>query len=159
MFSKIKKIIPVIVSLVLFDYLTKYFVKTKFFPFTKINVIEHFLNLVYVKNKGIAFGFLSTLPEYMRKIFLIWIPVLTCVVLFFYILSSKKISKLATVGFILIISGAIGNLIDRIFYGYVVDFLDFYFKGFHWPAFNFADSYISVGIFFIFLDTFVKGKS
>ncbi len=159
MFSKIKKIIPVIVSLVLFDYLTKYFVKTKFFPFTKINVIEHFLNLVYVKNKGIAFGFLSTLPEYMRKIFLIWIPVLTCVVLFFYILSSKKISKLATVGFILIISGAIGNLVDRIFYGYVVDFLDFYFKGFHWPAFNFADSYISVGIFFIFLDTFVKKNS
>lgn len=159
MFSKIKKIIPVIVSLVLFDYLTKYFVKTKFFPFTKINVIEHFFNLVYVKNKGIAFGFLSTLPEYMRKIFLIWVPVLTCVVLFFYILSSKKISKLATVGFILIISGAIGNLIDRIFYGYVVDFLDFYFKGFHWPAFNFADSYISVGIFFIFLDTFVKKNS
>ena len=156
MVSKIKKIVPIIVILVLFDYLTKYFIKTKFFPFTQVKIIAHYLNLVYVKNTGIAFGLLSTIPEYMRKIFLIWIPVITCVVLFLYILYSKKISKIATVGFTLIIAGAIGNLIDRIFYGYVVDFLDFYFKGFHWPAFNFADSYISVGIFFIFLDTFVK---
>ena len=159
MISKLKKIVPVIVILVILDYLTKYFVKTKFFPFTKINVINHLFNLVYVKNRGIAFGLLSTLPEYMRNIFLIWIPVVTCVVLFLYILFSKKMSKIATIGFVLIISGAIGNLIDRIFYGYVVDFLDFYFKSFHWPAFNFADSYISVGIFFIFLDTFVKKNS
>jgi len=143
---------------VVIDFITKQIIKTKFFFFTKIRVIDGILNLVYVKNKGIAFGLLRNLPDHLKKYFLIYLPVVIIIILSFYIISAKKISKLTLWGFILIISGALGNLIDRYFYGYVVDFIDVYVKNFHWPAFNFADAYITIGTFLLILDECFRKK-
>ena len=147
--KRIISFIFVVTLLVLLDQVSKYFIKKYFFPFTNITIIKGFFNLIYVKNKGVAFGLLSNLPFIFKKIFLIWIPSFACLALIFYILFAKKISKKAIIGYTLIIAGAIGNLIDRICYGYVVDFFDLYYKNYHWPAFNFADSYITIGIILI----------
>ena len=141
-----------IILLVIADQISKYFVKTHFFSFTHIRLIKNFLSLVYVKNKGVAFGLLSGLPLILKKIFLIWIPSFACIALFLYIIFSKKISKFSLIGYTLIIAGAIGNLVDRALYGFVVDFIDLYYKSFHWPAFNFSDSYISIGIAIIVIE-------
>ncbi len=156
MTNKLKLIVPSVLILAIIDQISKYFIKTHFFFFTKINIIDGMLNLVYVKNKGVAFGFLSELPASFRNPLLIWIPLVTCVVLLLYILFSNSLSKLEIAGFIFIIGGAVGNLIDRIFLGSVVDFLDFYYKNHHWPAFNFADTFISVGIALIFTDVIIR---
>ncbi len=159
--KRLKSIFIINLIFVFFDFLSKLFIKKNFYFFTKKTIINGFLDIVYVKNRGIAFGFLKNISEPLRKIFLIYLPLAIIFVILVYILYSKKISKIAFLGFNLIIAGAIGNLIDRCFYGYVVDFIDCYYKNYHWPAFNFADSYITIGTFLLILDSLLlkkKGK-
>ena len=157
--EKLRKVLIINFILVLIDFASKQIIKhTLTFPFFKIKVIDGFFNIVYVKNKGVAFGFLRHLDGLPRDVFLIYIPAIIIVVIFVYIIFAKKLSKFAFWGFNLIIAGAIGNLIDRFFYGYVVDFLDFYYKNHHWPAFNFADAFISIGTFFLIIDGLFKHK-
>ena len=106
------------------------------------------LNFVYVENRGISFGMIS---EYNIPF---WLGVLSFVISFYVIfLIIKSESKLELIGLSMILGGAIGNGIDRLFAGYVVDFIDLYYKNFHWPAFNFADTFITFGavLFFITL--------
>ena len=156
MSEKLKYILPTVFFLTVIDQISKYYIKTHFFFFTKIRVIEGLLNLVYVRNKGVAFGFLSEISKGFRNPLLIWIPVITCIVLFIYILINKALSKLEIAGFVFIIGGAVGNLIDRIFLGSVIDFIDLYYRNYHWPAFNFADMFISIGIGLIFIDVVLR---
>ena len=153
--EKLKYIIPSVLLLTIIDQATKFYIKTHFFFFTKVRIFKG-INLVYVRNKGVAFGFLSEISKNFRNPLLIWIPVVTCIVLLIYIITSKSLSKFEISGFIFIIGGAVGNLIDRIFLGSVIDFIDIYYKNYHWPAFNFADMFISIGIFFIFLDVLIR---
>jgi len=143
--NKFKFISITIIILLFFDQLSKYFIKTHLYFFAKVTLIKNFIDIVYVKNRGVAFGLLSNLSEKFREPFLIWLPLGIVVFLIGYILFTKKISKLNLIAFTLIIAGALGNLIDRFMFGYVIDFIDVYYKNFHWPAFNFADSYISIG--------------
>ena len=158
--KKIKKILIINFVLILLDFISKQIVKHYFsFPLFKLKVIDGFFNLVYVKNKGIAFGFLRHLDGKLRNFFLIYTPLAIIFVIFLYIIFGKKISKISFLGFNLIIAGAIGNLIDRYFYGYVVDFIDIYYKNFHWPAFNFADSYITIGTILLIIDGLLKDKA
>ncbi len=159
---KLKKILVINFILIFFDFISKQIVKHFFsFPLFKYKVIDGFFNLVYVKNKGVAFGFLRHLEGKLRNFFLIYIPIIIIVIIFLYLIFNKKITRLSFWGFNFIIAGAIGNLIDRYFYGYVVDFIDIYYKNFHWPAFNFADSYITIGIILLIIDGLMpkKGKN
>ena len=109
-------------------------------------VIPGFFNLILVYNKGAAFGILSGLPMLWRQIFFISISVaaLTALIIMQRKLGSRHV--LYSVSFGLISGGAIGNVIDRLRWGKVVDFLDFYISQYHWPAFNVADSSIMIGI-------------
>ena len=151
--TRLKKIFFINAILILFDFISKQIVKNYFtFPFFKYEVIKGFFNLVYVKNRGVAFGLLRNLNGKHRDIFLIYLPLGIILIIFLYLISAKKISKFSFIGFNLIIAGAVGNLIDRYFYGYVVDFIDLYYKNFHWPAFNFADSYITIGTILLIID-------
>ena len=107
------------------------------------------LNIVYVENKGISFGMLS---EYNIPF---WLGILSFAIsLYVIFLIVKSESKLELIGLSLILGGAIGNGIDRLFSGYVIDFIDFYYRNFHWPAFNFADSFITVGAVLFFIKLF-----
>jgi signal peptidase II len=96
-------------------------------------------------NPGAAFGFLSRTPELFRYSFFIGITVLAMLLIIYYLVKSGNEKAIITLSLALIFGGAVGNLIDRIRFGAVVDFLDFYIGNWHWPAFNAADSAITVG--------------
>ena len=141
------------------DIITKNLIKSKLILYESIPVIDGFFNIVYVLNPGAAFSFLHDMNESYRQLFFVAVTIVAIIVVL-YIFAREK-SKINLTGFALILSGAFGNLLDRIFIGKVVDFLDFYYKSYHFPAFNVADSCITIGVSFIIIDMlfFNKKKS
>ncbi|MCK5163286.1 MAG: signal peptidase II [Desulfobacula sp.] len=128
------------------DQITKYIIKINLALYDNIIVIEKFFNITHILNPGGAFGFFASQPLEVRKfIFLFMSSVVAIFVLWFYKRCAADFIFLSY-GLALIFGGAIGNLIDRFRYGKVVDFLDFYIGSAHWPAFNVADSAISIGM-------------
>ena len=133
------------------DQLTKYWVAQTIPKYSVIPVIPDFFNLVHVYNRGAAFGLLSTWsPEYVRYFF-IGTSLIIAVVLGYLYLRTSIEHPLFLWGYSLLLSGALGNLIDRVLFGEVLDFLDFSVGRHHWPAFNVADSLICVGAGFLVL--------
>jgi len=140
-------IIFIVVILVIIDQLTKFLVTKNLVLSKSIPIISNILHLTYIKNTGAAFGIFQNMNS-----ILIWVTFIVIGSILFYF---DKIadSKLSSVFTAFILSGAIGNLIDRIRLGYVVDFIDFGF----WPAFNIADSAITIGVIGLILVSFRKG--
>ncbi len=131
--------------LVFIDLITKYFVVSKLTQFDTIVIIPHFFNIVLVRNKGIAFGLFSEVNGIFKDVILFLIAIL---VMYFLIDFLKNVkSKALCVSIAMIVAGVVGNILDRLINGSVIDFIDLYFKKFHWPSFNFADIYITLGIF------------
>jgi len=127
------------------DQITKAAIVTKFFIHESYAVINGFFNLVYVMNPGAAFGFLANASAIFRYIFFIGITSAVILLIIYYIVKSKSQNMPTVISLTLIFAGAVGNLIDRVRFGAVVDFLYFYIRTWHWPAFNVADSSISLG--------------
>ncbi len=111
-----------------------------------------FLNLTLVHNTGAAFGILSSASGWQNHFF-IFIALVACVVMLWVIWRLDTKDILLATGLMLVLGGAMGNLFDRLIQGYVVDFIDIYFHSWHWPAFNIADSAITVGAVVLALDT------
>jgi len=133
------------------DYVSKVYI-VKHIPYQhSINVINNFFNIVNIHNRGVAFGAFAKFPESYRILFLCGISFLAFLIILYLILFSKDRKCLYILGLSLLGGGAAGNLYGRIVNGYVVDFLDFYFKQYHYPAFNLADSFITVGVFVLLL--------
>lgn len=130
---------------VILDQITKAAISSRFLMHESYEVIGGFFNLVYVMNPGAAFGFLSGASAAFRYIFFIGITSTAISLIIYYLIKSKPGSILSVTSLTLIFAGAVGNLIDRIRFGAVVDFLDVYLGTWHWPAFNVADSAITVG--------------
>ncbi|WP_417913510.1 signal peptidase II [Candidatus Electronema sp. JM] len=135
------------------DQLTKMWVLDSFTSHN-LPVIPGFFNLVLVRNTGAAFGMLSNLPPFWRQLFFISIAVTALIVMVFMQRRMGQENPLYAVSFGLISGGAIGNVIDRLRWGSVVDFLDFHIGSWHWPAFNVADSGITVGVGLFLLTQF-----
>ena len=110
-----------------------------------------FLNFTLVHNTGAAFGFLSNASGWQNILFIV-IASVACLVILWMIRRLEAKDFLLAVGLMLILGGAAGNLLDRLVYGYVIDFIDVYYRAWHWPAFNIADSAISVGAVILVLD-------
>ncbi|SEF68314.1 signal peptidase II [Caloramator fervidus] len=130
------------IALIIFiDHLTKYLAKIKFSSGKELTLIQNYLEFTYVENRGAAFGILKE-----KKFFLVGFTILAVSYMLYYLVANKNLNKWYRVSLILIISGAIGNLIDRIFRGYVIDFIHFYIKNiFDWPVFNVADISVVLG--------------
>ena len=142
-----------IVALLILDQITKFVVRTNFFPGESKSVFASFFSFTYVKNPGVAFGFLAEAPEAWRRPLLLAIPLIACIWLAVLIWQNRKSPNwLLGVSYALIFAGALGNLIDRFYLGFVVDFFFFFFKSSHFPAFNIADSCISVAAALLILD-------
>lgn len=143
--------------IVVLDQITKLIVLDSLPLFHSIKIIPGFFNLTHIHNPGGAFGFLSTnSSSTQRFVFLFASSLAIGLVLYFYNKTPKSFVLLST-GFALVIGGALGNLIDRIRMGKVVDFLDFHIGDLHWPAFNVADSAVSIGmIIFVYHLVFKK---
>ena len=139
-------------AVVFLDYVTKIAVLAAFAP-GEGRALTPFFNLVLVFNKGAAFSFLATAQGW-QTLFFSAIAVVAAIVISFLIVKSEN-KILFCAGLALILGGALGNLYDRIVYGHVVDFLDFHAAGWHFPAFNVADSAISVGAGILILESFL----
>jgi len=135
-----RKSIVLAILLVSLDQLTKYAVSYAFVPGASLEILP-FFHLTYGMNTGIAFSFFQN----SNTFFLIFTLVAMLLIGFWYAKNFEKLPKLINLCVILIFSGAMGNFIDRFFRGHVVDFLDFNIGSYHWPAFNVADSCVTIG--------------
>jgi signal peptidase II len=117
-----------------------------------------FFNLTYVHNTGAAFSFLSEAGGWQRWFFA-GLALVMSVAIAIWLTKLKPHETLLAVALSLVLGGAIGNLIDRLAYGYVIDFLDVYVGDWHWPAFNIADSAITLGIVLMLAESFGLGRS
>lgn len=117
-----------------------------------------FFNLTYVHNTGAAFSFLSEAGGWQRWFFALMAIAISAVLLL-WLKRLQPQETLLAVALALVLGGAIGNLVDRLLYGYVIDFLDVYYQQLHWPAFNIADSAITLGVVLMLLESFGVGKT
>ncbi len=137
---------------VVLDQITKYIADSNLDLRVPVEVFLG-LNMTLCYNKGAAFSFLSNAGGWQRW-FLMAISFVISLVLVFWLRNVDRNRKSLAWGLALILGGAIGNLIDRTLYGYVIDFIDVYYDYWHWPAFNIADSAISIGAGLLILDMF-----
>ncbi len=128
------------------------------FEWRQIEPITAWFNLTRLHNEGAAFSFLADAGGWQKHFFIVLALTVSAVVAVWLWRLPNKDHKLLSGGLALILSGALGNVIDRLLYGHVVDFLDVYYKTFHWPAFNVADSCIFIGAVLVILDMFVNGE-
>jgi signal peptidase II len=139
-------------AVLIFDQWTKGIVTRAFEVHQSRTVLPGFFDVTYVRNSGAAFGLFASVDSSLKAVLLNSVAIVVFLVVSAYALRSSHRSVRLQVGFALILGGAVGNLLDRVRFGYVVDFLDFSISGHHWPAFNVADSAICVGVGLLFLD-------
>lgn len=132
--------------LLVVDQFTKYLIVQKMHLLQSITLIPGVLDITSVRNRGAAFGIMAHASEQARSWVLVGVSALAVVLLTVFFLKTRPREKLARVSAALVIGGAIGNLIDRVRVGEVVDFIDIHAGPYHWPAFNIADSAITIGI-------------
>jgi len=148
--DKSKHIFTVLVFIVLLDRLSKLIIDRTMPLNHSVSVIENLFSLTYIRNTGAAFGILAGSAAAFRLPFLIFFSLLAIAFIGMMLRRLPESEKGLITALTFILGGAIGNLVDRVVYGEVIDFLDFYWSRFHWPAFNFADSFITVGVMMTF---------
>ncbi len=153
-YARLALVTAVIVAL---DQLSKALVLSHMPLYGSIEVIPGLFRLTHIHNPGGAFGFLAGMDESHRRLVFLFVSSIAAVVVLVLYHRSPATHPAMSFGFALIFAGALGNLIDRFRFGIVVDFLDFFIGRYHWPAFNIADSAITVGItIFVFHVLFRK---
>jgi signal peptidase II len=131
------------------DQVTKAVVKASIPEHTTVPLLPHFLNLIHTNNAGAAFGLFSDSPARWKTVLLIVISGALLAMVIAVMWRNQQLRWGTGVGLALILGGALSNLFDRIRFGRVVDFLDVYYRSYHWPTFNLADSAIVVGAGFL----------
>ena len=142
-------------AVIILDQATKWWVVTIFMDPPRVVDVWPFFNVVMVWNRGVTFGFLGNAPFWGQWAF-VGLSLAIVAILLLWLRRAETKWRAAAIG--LIIGGALGNVIDRVHYGAVADFLDFYVAGYHWPAFNLADSAITLGVAIMFFDALFKPK-
>lgn len=148
-----KKLIFIIsIILIFIDQLLKYIVSNSINLYDSIKIIPNFFDITYVKNSGAAFSILEG-----GRLFFIILAIISLIILIRFIFLDTKISRYDCISYSLVLSGITGNLIDRIVYGSVIDYIHFHLPFYDMPIFNFADMCIVVGIIMIIYILVVKG--
>ena len=143
---------------VVLDQATKALVKARLPLHESVTVIPGFLDLTHVRNTGAAFGMLNDLDFPFKPAVMVLVALVALGAVASYALTLPPTQRIARYGLALILGGAVGNLIDRATMGYVVDFVDAYWRGVHFWAFNVADSAITVGVSLMLLDVLGVGR-
>ena len=146
-----KKIIIVAVICILIDFISKIIVINNLELDTGITIIPNFFSISYIRNTGAAWGIFSN-----GTLLLAVLSIVFLIFAFKYIYDLKSVSKLSMISYGMLIGGIIGNLIDRVFRNYVIDFLSFNIFGYHFPVFNIADCFIVVSIILIVIESLLK---
>ena len=142
------------------DQITKALVRASLAPFESRTIIPDLLDFIHVQNRGVAFGILNdvSMPQGVKAVLTTALAGLALVGIAFYARHVHHHEKLARLGLSLILGGAVGNLIDRLRMGYVLDYVDVYWRGWHFWAFNIADASITIGAIFVFLDLLLVNR-
>ena len=155
---KYKTVAGLGIIILVLDQLSKLWAQNNLSHWESIDVIPGLFKLVYVLNRGAAFGFLNQRDTTWQTYFFIAVTALAVVLIFHLVHSVTRRDPYLFAGLGLILGGALGNLIDRIRLGEVIDFLDFYLGSHHWPAFNIADMAISVGTVLLIISFYKRKK-
>jgi signal peptidase II len=152
---------PLAITLAVFlaDQATKHVIRTRLDPRESIPVLDGFLNIVHARNPGAAFSFLADAPAWFRGPFFVVITVAAIAALLYVIARLPPEDRLMRFALGGVLGGAVGNLVDRILYGEVTDFIDVYWGSHHWPAFNVADSSITVAVVAVVLQALFFARS
>lgn len=139
-----KKILPISLLLVVIDQIFKILIISKMTLLESITIISNFFNITYVRNTGAAWSILSG-----NTLLLIMVSVIALVFIYYYLIKDKKLTKIDIISYGMLMGGIIGNLIDRVVHGYVIDYLDFKIFNYNFPIFNIADTLIVISIIII----------
>ncbi len=159
-FSRIPRVAFFLVSgaVLVADQSTKIIALKRLAPRGSISVVPGWFDLTFVMNQGALFGIGRNLREPLRTLAFTLLPMTAILYILYFLWRTPARDRLFLIGLSLILGGALGNLVDRLRVGYVVDFLDFYWRNHHWPAFNLADSSICIGVGLLGLDLFLKER-
>jgi signal peptidase II len=136
------------------DHVSKWIVRMQLYPREALEIIPGFLRLSYVHNSGVAFGLFDEVESVWKPYVLAGMAMIAVAAIVIYSLRVPQNRKLLQIALGITLGGILGNFVDRIFRGYVVDFIEFHIKEiFHWPTFNIADSAITIGIVLLLIDT------
>jgi signal peptidase II len=142
--------------IVAIDHITKLIARSNLDSGRMIEIIPGYLRLSYARNTGVAFGLFDTLQSVWKPYILAFLAILALAAIIFYSMRMPRDRNLLQLALALTMGGILGNFLDRIIRGYVIDFIEFHIREkFYWPNFNVADSAISIGIVLLLIDTFV----
>lgn len=158
MLRKFLFLFPISGGIILLDQITKIWVQRTFQLHESLVVVEGYFSLTYILNPGAAFGFFAGQGATFRMIFFGVVSIIALLLLAVFFRDTDEDDTAALIAISLLFGGAIGNMIDRVRLGEVVDFLDFYIEQYHWPAFNIADSAITLGITLLMVHIFFQKK-
>jgi signal peptidase II len=143
-------------ALIILDQYSKVMVVNHIHLYDSITIIDNFFSLTHIRNPGVAFGLFASLKLEYKALIFVGISTVAIIAILVIFHQTPVEKTRVHYGLILIFSGAVGNLIDRIHYKEVVDFLDFYVGKYHWPAFNVADACITIGVGVMIFDLFYQ---
>lgn len=143
-------------AVLILDQLSKLYIDRTFTLYESVTVVENFFHITYLRNQGAAFGLMAGSP--WRVPLLVGVALVAAVGILWYMSRLEPRQKLLRAALALIFSGAVGNLIDRIRLGEVIDFIDVHWYRHHWPAFNIADSAITIGVGLMLLDLWLEER-
>jgi len=146
MFGKYTLCLITVGLIVVCDQVTKLYIDAVLWPHQSITIIENYVNITYVRNPGGAFGLFAQFDRRIVRPFLLGLSAIAALVILLIYRSTPADRWLVRLAFSLVLGGAIGNLIDRLRFDAVIDFLDVHWYQYHWPAFNVADAAITVGV-------------
>lgn len=154
-----KKYLLFFALIVIADQVSKYLIKADFAgnPYKVVPVIKNFFTLRFVKNQGAVWGIFSDPSHTLMPKIITGLSILALTVVFYFFLKIAADCRWELLALSFIMGGALGNIIDRIMQGYVVDFIDILIINYHWPTFNIADSFISIGVILLIISIW-RGK-
>lgn len=152
---KLLLLLIVVTVVLVLDQWTKIAALQYLSPIYQKKIIDGFFSLTLVFNSGVAFGVFNGIESSLKAFILLALSGVTVGLVIFYYFYEKSLHFWARFGLALVVGGAFGNMIDRWRFQKVIDFLDFYWQGYHWPAFNIADCAISIGVTILLLDALI----
>ena len=150
--------IVISLSIALSDQAVKFLVSRNMMLYEHITVIKNFLDISYIHNRGVAFGLFSDNSSFFGSTFFTVFTFSLLVTIAVYALKIVPRNPKVLLGLAFVFGGALGNFLDRLRLGYVIDFIDIHFRGYHWPTFNIADSAISIGVCLMALSLLLEKK-
>ena len=144
--NKKKWYFSLIFIIIIFDQLSKFVIRANFNLYEQIDIVKGFIKIIYIRNSGVVCGLFSNNQNHLVPIIISILSIAALLTVLYIFIKTSLSCRLELISLSFIMGGAVGNIVDRFLLGYVVDFIDIYIKSYHWPTFNIADSFISIGI-------------